>query len=206
MAVFDYALKLYLSTRYGEIKVGSCLIDQAFYGLVSYAKSHCQLTRILSVILYTICGPYVFSLPISLVMTEKIHTLCLLIIIKSQVWTIAHCLGLGHETLVSTVCLSIFLGAGKFFKLRGTLELVHWKMIYNCMWNEYQRWLKYCYLICRLACVVQWLIVSLSKHIHLCCHAVLTHGESGVYHTQTQQPRTSEWPVSLLSRIQGKNV
>ena len=27
-------------------------------------------------------------------------TLCLIIIIKSEVWTIIHCLGLGHETMV----------------------------------------------------------------------------------------------------------
>ena len=51
---------------------------------------------------------YVFSLPISLVMIEGIYILCLVIIIKSEVWTITHCLGLGHETVVSAVCLSIF--------------------------------------------------------------------------------------------------
>ena len=53
-------------------------------------------------------GLYVFSLPISLVMIERIYILCLLIIIKSEVWTITHWLGLGHETIVSAVCLSIF--------------------------------------------------------------------------------------------------
>ena len=53
-------------------------------------------------------GLYVFSLPIPLVMHERIYILCL-IIIKSKVWTITHCLGLGHETMVSAVCLSIFL-------------------------------------------------------------------------------------------------
>ena len=35
--------------------------------------------------------------------------LCLVIIIKSEVWTIIHCLGLGHETMVCAVCLFIFL-------------------------------------------------------------------------------------------------
>ena len=35
--------------------------------------------------------------------------LCLIIIIKSEVWTITHCLGLGHETMVCAVCLSVFL-------------------------------------------------------------------------------------------------
>ena len=35
--------------------------------------------------------------------------LCLIIIIKSEVWTFIHCLGLGHETMVCAVCLFIFL-------------------------------------------------------------------------------------------------
>ena len=34
---------------------------------------------------------------------------CLIIIIKSEVWTIIHCIGLGHETMVCAVCLFIFL-------------------------------------------------------------------------------------------------
>ena len=59
----------------------------------------------LSIIQYV--GLCVFSLPISLVMVERIY--CLIIIIKSEVWTITHCLGLGHETMVCAVCLSIFL-------------------------------------------------------------------------------------------------
>ena len=50
----------------------------------------------------------VVSLPISRVMTTRIYILCL-IIIKSEVWTITHCLGLGHETMVCAVCLSAFL-------------------------------------------------------------------------------------------------
>ena len=53
-------------------------------------------------------GLYVFSLPISPVMIEGIYILCLIIIIKSEVWTNTHCLGLGHETMVSAVCFSIF--------------------------------------------------------------------------------------------------
>ena len=35
--------------------------------------------------------------------------LCLIIIIKLEVWTIIHCLGLVHETMVCAVCLFIFL-------------------------------------------------------------------------------------------------
>ena len=37
------------------------------------------------------------------------YRLCFIIIIKSEVWTIIHCLGLRHETMVCAVCLSIFL-------------------------------------------------------------------------------------------------
>ena len=59
----------------------------------------------LSIIQYV--GLYVFSSPISVVMIERIYILCLIIITKSEVWTITHCLGLGHETMVSAVCLSI---------------------------------------------------------------------------------------------------
>ena len=52
----------------------------------------------------------VFSLPISLVMIERIYTFCLIIIIiNSEVWTITHCLGLGLESMVCAVCLYIFL-------------------------------------------------------------------------------------------------
>ena len=35
------------------------------------------------------------------------YILCLIIIINSEVWTITHCLGLGHETMVCALCLSI---------------------------------------------------------------------------------------------------
>ena len=51
----------------------------------------------------------IFSLPISLVMIRREYTLCLIIIIKSEVWTNIYCLGFGHETMVCAVCLSIFL-------------------------------------------------------------------------------------------------
>ena len=61
----------------------------------------------LSIIQYL--GLYVCSLPISLVMIERIYILCLVIIIKSEVWTITHCLGLGHEAMVPAVCLSVSL-------------------------------------------------------------------------------------------------
>ena len=42
-------------------------------------------------------------------MIERINILCQIITIKSEVWTITHCLGLGHETMLCTVCLFVFL-------------------------------------------------------------------------------------------------
>ena len=74
-------------------------------------------------------------LPISFVMTERIYILCLIIIIKSKVWTITHCLGLGHETLVCAVCLSIF-----FWNLNS--ERVRWiALILACSSKPIQNWL-----------------------------------------------------------------
>ena len=54
-------------------------------------------------------GLGVFSLSICLLKIEIIYILCLIIIIKSEVWAITHCLGLGHETMVCAVYLFIFL-------------------------------------------------------------------------------------------------
>ena len=73
----------------------------------------------LSIIKYV--GLCVFSLPIPFLMIERIYILCLIIIIKSEVWTITHCLGLGHETMVCAVYLSIFLWRQYFRPLHGIL-------------------------------------------------------------------------------------
>ena len=54
-------------------------------------------------------GAVCFQLTYFFVMIEMIYKLCLIVIIKSELWTITHCLGLGHETMVCAVCLSIFL-------------------------------------------------------------------------------------------------
>ena len=61
----------------------------------------------LSIIQYV--GLCVFNLPIHFAMIERIDILWLIIIMKSEVWTITHYLGLGHETMVCAVCLSLFL-------------------------------------------------------------------------------------------------
>ena len=85
-----------------------------------------KIKHILSVIHYTICGAVCFQLPISLVMIERTYILCLIIIIKSEVWTITHCLGLGHETMVSAVCLSIFLSIMRKLTLDKINNLTNW--------------------------------------------------------------------------------
>ena len=59
---------------------------------------------------YTICWAVCFQFTHSPCDDwDNIYILCLIIIIKSEVWTTTHCLGLGHETMVCAVCLSIFL-------------------------------------------------------------------------------------------------
>ena len=56
---------------------------------------------------------------------------------KSEIWTILHCLGLGNETMVCAVCLSIFLwivvniGWGNGFATNSTKPLAQWKLTYN---------------------------------------------------------------------------
>ena len=68
-----------------------------------------QPRPLLSVIRYTICGAVCFQFTHFLCDDwENAYILCLLII-NSEVWTITHCLGLGHETMVCAVFLSIFL-------------------------------------------------------------------------------------------------
>ena len=54
-------------------------------------------------------GLHVSSLPISLGIIVRIRVLHLIIIIKSEVWPICDCVGLGHETIVCVKCPSMFL-------------------------------------------------------------------------------------------------
>ena len=68
-----------------------------------------KIRHILSVIHYTIRGAVCFQFTHFLVMIERIYIICLIIIIKSEVWTITHCLGLGHETMVCAACLFCIL-------------------------------------------------------------------------------------------------
>ena len=75
-----------------------------------------KITHILSGIHYTMCGAvcFQFSLCDDWVyplwwLKEYIYFVLLTIIIKSEEWTITHCLELGHETIVCAVCLSIIV-------------------------------------------------------------------------------------------------
>ena len=81
----------------------TCLSGIFCHDCVSKIKS------VLSIILYSYMGLCIFSLSIFLMMIAKIRVLYLITIIKSEVWPICHCLGLGHKTMVFVACLSMFL-------------------------------------------------------------------------------------------------
>ena len=79
-------------------------------------------------------GLYVFSWPISLVMIERIYILYLIIIIESELWTITHCLGLGRETMVCAVCLSVFLRQN-YTKMFSPWKYSVYSLCYVCKWQ-----------------------------------------------------------------------
>ena len=67
-----------------------------------------KIKTILSIIfIFTIRGCVSSAYPILWWSRECV--LYLIIIIKPEVWIINHCLGLGHETMVCAVCLTMFL-------------------------------------------------------------------------------------------------
>ena len=105
----------------------------------------------LSIIKYV--GLCAFSLPISLVMIERIYNLCLIIIIKSEVWTTTHCLGLGHETMVCAVCLSIFFWANLHVGDQY-LQLIYMSVMNPVMSNIEYTPRKYMYIFDTLCFVV----------------------------------------------------
>ena len=82
----------------------------------------CKIGHILLVIHYSIYGAVCFQFThFSRDGWENI-LLCLFIIIKSEVWPIIHCLGLGHETMICAVCLFTFLRSGfSDYCLRGII-------------------------------------------------------------------------------------
>ena len=100
---FVYALH-YLIITIIQIRYWTSKILQG-YILSSVCLRLSQFSQ-LSLMQYV--GLCVFSLPIYLMMIVIIHVLYL-IIMKSGVWLICHCLWLGHETMVCAVCFSIFV-------------------------------------------------------------------------------------------------
>ena len=70
-----------------------------------------KIKTILSIIfVFTIWGCVSSAYPILLWWSREC-VLYFIIIIKPEVWIINHCLGLGHETMVCAVCLTMFLWA-----------------------------------------------------------------------------------------------
>ena len=81
------------------------ILFYVIYYMIYFVECVSKIGHILSVIHYTIyqwgCVFPVYPFPLWWL---REYILCLIIIIKSEVWTIIHC-GLGHETMVCTVCL-----------------------------------------------------------------------------------------------------
>ena len=97
-------------------RIPVCLFDMILCGLIGDGYDNGLVPNEWLTAIYFKDGPLlgctlscVFSVyPFPLWWLSKC-TLCLIIITKSEVWTVIHCLGLGHETMVFAVCLSIFL-------------------------------------------------------------------------------------------------
>ena len=93
-----------------------CAAEEMGREPANVASNACQLDcldmskikTILSIIfIFTILGCVSSAYPILLWWSREC-VLYLIIIIKPEVWIINHCLGLGHETMVCTVCLTMF--------------------------------------------------------------------------------------------------
>ena len=78
------------------------------WNVIYDAECVSKIKTILSIIfIFTIWGCVSSAYPILWWSRECV--LYLIIIIKPEVWIINHCLGLGHETMVCAVCLTMFL-------------------------------------------------------------------------------------------------
>ena len=102
-----------------------------------------KIKHIISVIYYTICGAVFFQL-----WWLREYILCI-IIIKSEVWTITHCLGLSHETMVSAVCLSTFSWERTTFSNQlCQINIVvfwlkfHWNFILRVWFTSSEHWFR----------------------------------------------------------------
>ena len=70
----------------------------------SVSSLHLRWSQISQLPAMQYMGLCVLNLPISFMIIVRIRILDLIIIIKSEVWSICHCLWLGHETMVCAVC------------------------------------------------------------------------------------------------------
>ena len=95
--------------------------------VMSTVSSVCLTLSQLSHSVMQYMGLCVFSLPLSLVMIVKVCVLHVIIIIKSQVWTICHCLGLGHETIICALCLSMYFSGQHRFDKNGPADWMAFK-------------------------------------------------------------------------------
>ena len=113
-------------------------------------------------------GPCIFSLPISLIMVVRRWVLYRITIIISEVWPICHCLELGHETMVCTVCLFIFLFLWNSSRFTGP----YWgrsAYIFIMPWKFFQRLLPWYlwYLLSVFSLCVLLLFLSYVFSIYL---------------------------------------
>ena len=91
-------------------------------GQVHHVDVVSQNKSFLLIVFHAIHGLCVFSLPISLVRIVRIYVIYLIIIIRSEVGTICHCLRSGNETVVCAVCLSLFLWTQTFSRSSVTWD------------------------------------------------------------------------------------
>ena len=83
-----------------------------------------KIETILAIIFHSIYGAVCLQLT-QFVSWLWEYVLYLIIIIKSEVWIVNHCLGLGHETMECAVCLTMFLWICDMTRLlRGTFHVL----------------------------------------------------------------------------------
>ena len=114
-----------------DIELIKCLPD-IFFQCVS------KFEHILLVIHYSICGAVCLQFAQFPRDGWENILFCLIIIIKSEVWTFIHALGLGHETMVCAVCLFIFLW---YFLISWSNELcftVCMMIVMSCICSSYK--------------------------------------------------------------------
>ena len=83
-----------------------CRLIWRYWTTNMLVKCVSKIETILAIIFLSIYGAVCLQLTLSWLWKCVLY---LIIIIKSEVWIVNHCLGLGHETMVCAVCLNMFL-------------------------------------------------------------------------------------------------